>query len=73
MGFCYDRTYKTLVKPGLTVHSLNGTIKYRDGLKTHWNSNIIITYVGQRLCKNVVLHRHMCIVFLPSPTNRNFF
>ena len=27
----------------------------------------LIIYVGQRLCKNMVLHRHVCIVFLPNP------
>ena len=27
----------------------------------------LIIYVGQGLCKNKVLHRHVCIVFLPSP------
>ena len=26
-----------------------------------------IIYVGQRLFKNMVLHRHVCIVFLPNP------
>ena len=24
-------------------------------------------YVGQSLCENKVLHRHVCIVFLPNP------
>ena len=39
----------------------------REGLETHWNCNIIIIYVGQGLCKNKVLHRHVCIAFLPNP------
>ena len=27
----------------------------------------LIIYVCRRLCKNIVLHRHMSIVFLPNP------
>ena len=27
---------------------------------------LLIIYVGQRLFKNMVLHRHVCIVFLPN-------
>ena len=28
---------------------------------------LLITNVGQRLFKNMVLHPHVCIVFLPNP------
>ena len=27
----------------------------------------LIIYVGQRLCKNMIPHRHVCIVLLPNP------
>ena len=27
----------------------------------------LVIYVGQPLCNNIVLHRHVCIVFLPNP------
>ena len=30
-------------------------------------SRNLATLVGQRLGKNMVLHRHVCIVFLPNP------
>ena len=45
-----------------------------DGSGTHQNNNITNQnkqyndiFVGQRLCKNMVLRRHVCIVFLPNP------
>ena len=36
-------------------------VNERDGLET------IIIYVGQGLCKDMDLHRHVCIVFWPNP------
>ena len=47
-------------------------VNRREGLETHnniirYNIVRIIIYVGQGLCEYKVLHRHVCIVFLPIP------
>ena len=41
-------------------------VNRREGLEI-FRITILIVYVGQGLCKYKVLHRHVCIVFLPNP------
>ena len=35
-----------------------------DGLETHWNKNVANYLSWKRLCKNLVVHCHVCVVFL---------
>jgi hypothetical protein len=40
-----------------------------DGCETYWNNNVThYLYVSHRLIINLVLHRHVCLVFLPNPS-----
>ena len=34
-----------------------------ESLETDWNNNKVYLYVSERLCKNVVVHHHVFIVF----------
>ena len=61
VGRIHRTYYPVSYNPGCKTKS----VTRRDGLETSRITTSII-YVGQRLWKNMVLYRHVCIVFWPN-------
>ena len=50
------------------LQHIKPVLNRRDGLQNHCIINVLlIIYVSKPLCKNLALHRHVCVVFLPNP------